>query len=380
VKGENSMDKKTALYIHIPFCKRKCAYCDFPSFAGKESLMLDYTKALCKEIDSKVNKKINTIFIGGGTPTYLSLDALKFLKSSLDKLHKAEDLEFTAEGNPESFSREKLQLFKEMGVNRLSIGLQAWQDTLLKALNRVHNLEQFLSAYHSARELGFNNINVDLMFGLPGQTIEQWKETLEKVTALKVEHISCYSLIIEESTPFYNMNSRGKLVLPEEEKEREMYELAVNFLKFNGYDQYEISNFTKQNLKCRHNMIYWNLEDYYGCGSGASSYLNSVRYRNTDSIESYIYMMDDNNNACIEEYKNSKEDDMEEFMFMGLRKLEGISEKEFSERFNINIDEVYKNVINKFTNNKLLMREAGRLYLSEEGIQLSNQVMCEFIM
>lgn len=374
------MDKNTALYIHIPFCKRKCAYCDFPSFAGKESLMLDYTKALCSEIETRVNKKIDTIFIGGGTPTYLSLESLKFLKNCIDKLHKAENLEFTAEGNPESFSIEKLQLFKEMGVNRLSIGLQAWQDCLLKALDRVHNLEQFLKAHNTAREMGINNINVDLMFGLPNQTVEQWKETLEKVTALGVEHISCYSLIIEEGTPFHKMNSRGKLLLPEEESEREMYEYAVGFLKSRGYKQYEISNFEKKDCECRHNLVYWNLEDYYGCGSGAHSYLNGARYRNTEDIEKYIGMMMDNNNACVEENINSKEDNMEEFMFMGLRKQEGISEDEFYERFDVNVDEVYEKVINKFTNNKLLIRDKGRIYLSEEGIQLSNQVMCEFIL
>jgi oxygen-independent coproporphyrinogen-3 oxidase len=374
------MDKNTALYIHVPFCKRKCAYCDFPSFAGKESLMLDYTKALCKEIETRVDKNIDTIFIGGGTPTYLSLEALKLLQNSLDKLQKSEDLEFTAECNPESLSREKLQLFKEMGVNRLSIGLQAWQDNLLRALDRVHNLDQFLTAFNTARELGFNNINVDLMFGLPSQTVEQWKETLQRVTELGVEHISCYSLIIEEGTPFYNMHTKGKLLLPEEEREREMYEYAVNFLRNKGYNQYEISNFSKPNLSCRHNMIYWNLEDYYGCGSGASSYLNSIRYRNTDSIEKYIYVMEKKENAFIEEHKNSREDNMEEFMFMGLRKLEGICEREFFERFNVDIDSIYEDVIKKFTNNELLIRKGGRLYLSEEGIQLSNQVMCEFIL
>jgi oxygen-independent coproporphyrinogen III oxidase len=374
------MEKDTALYIHIPFCKQKCLYCDFPSFSGKDSCMLDYTKALCKEIDSKINKKIKTIFIGGGTPTYLSLECLGLLKKSLDKLDKAEDIEFTIEGNPDSFTREKLQLFKEMGVNRLSIGLQAWQDSLLRALGRAHNLKQFLDAFSSARELGFENINVDLMFGLPNQTLKDWKETLEKVTELQLEHISAYSLIIEEGTPFYRMDSMGKLVLPEEEQEREMHEFAVSFLKSRGYIQYEISNFSKKNFQCRHNLTYWNLGDYFGCGSGSHSYLDGSRYRNTDDIEKYICMMEENKTACIEEHRNSKEDNMEEFMFMGLRKLQGISEEEFAERFEMKIDEVYKNVINKFTNRKLLIREDGRIYLSEEGIQLSNQVMCEFIL
>jgi oxygen-independent coproporphyrinogen III oxidase len=374
------MEKDTALYVHIPFCKQKCLYCDFPSFAGKESSMLNYTKALCKEIDSKINKKIKTIFIGGGTPTYLSLECLGLLKKSLDRLNKAEEVEFTIEGNPDSFTREKLKLFKEMGVNRLSIGLQAFQDSLLKTLGRAHNLKQFLAAFNSARELGFQNINVDLMFGLPNQTLKDWKETLEKVTELQLEHISAYSLIIEEGTPFYKMDSMDKLKLPEEEQEREMHEFAISFLKSKGYIQYEISNFSKKNFECKHNLTYWNLEDYFGCGSGAHSYLEGVRYRNAEDIEKYICMMEENKNACIEEYRNSKEDDMEEFMFMGLRKLQGISEEEFAERFKVPINEVYYNVINKFTNRKLLIREAGNIYLSEEGIQLSNQVMCEFIL
>ena len=374
------MEKGTALYIHIPFCKQKCLYCDFPSFAGKESYMLDYTKALCNEIDSKINKKINTIFIGGGTPTYLSLECLGLLKKSLDKLSKAEYVEFTIEGNPDSLTKEKLQLFKEMGVNRLSIGLQAFQDSLLKALGRAHNMQQFLAALSFARELGFKNINVDLMFGLPSQTLEDWKETLEKVAELQLEHISAYSLIVEEGTPFYKMDSMSKLQLPEEEQEREMHEFAVSFLKSKGYIQYEISNFSKKDFQCKHNLTYWSLEEYFGCGSGAYSYLDGVRYRNTDDIEKYICMIEENKNSCIEEHINSKKDDMEEFMFMGLRKLEGISKKEFAERFIVHIDEVYKNVLIKFTNRKLLIIEDDRIYLSEEGIQLSNQVMCEFIL
>jgi oxygen-independent coproporphyrinogen III oxidase len=374
------MKKETALYIHIPFCKQKCLYCDFPSFAGKENIMLEYTKALCMEIDSKVNKEISTIFIGGGTPTYLSLECLRLLKKSLDRLSKAENLEFTIEGNPDSFSREKLQLFKEMGVNRLSIGLQAWQDLLLKGLGRVHSLEQFLTVFNSARELGFENINVDLMFGIPNQSLEDWKETLGKVCSLQVEHISCYSLIVEEYTPFYWMNEEGKLPLPQEEIEREMYEYTAGFLKDKGYIQYEISNFSKRNYQCRHNLTYWNLKDYIGCGSGAHSYLNGIRYRNTEDLERYICMMVENKNAVVEEHKNSIDDEMEEFMFMGLRKLEGISERDFNDRFNKHIDQVYLDVINKFVNNKLLIRQSGRIYLSDKGIELSNQVMCEFIL
>jgi oxygen-independent coproporphyrinogen-3 oxidase len=374
------MDKEIALYIHIPFCRQKCLYCDFPSFAGKETLMVDYTKALCKEIDSKVNRKIRTIFIGGGTPTYLSLECLNYLKTSLDRLNKIEDLEFTIEGNPDSFSKEKLEIFKKMGVNRLSIGLQAWQNDLLKTVGRIHNTEQFIKSFSNARELGFNNINIDLMFGLPNQKMEDWKETLEKVTSLEPEHLSCYSLIVEEGTPFYKMDSKGLLKLPDEETEREMYEYAISYLKGRNYNQYEISNFSKENFECRHNLTYWNLEDYIGAGSGAHSYIDGLRYRNIEDIEKYIGSISEKGSAAVEEYRNSLEDDMEEFMFMGLRKLEGINEAEFKKRFNKDIGSVYGEVIKKFINNKLLLRSEGNIYLSSEGVQLSNQVMCEFIL
>ncbi|MCM8710399.1 radical SAM family heme chaperone HemW [Clostridium sp. SYSU_GA19001] len=374
------MNKGLALYIHVPFCKQKCLYCDFPSFSGKESLMLDYVKALCKEIDNSNYDKINTIFIGGGTPTYLCLECLEYLKNSIDKLCKADDLEFTIEGNPDSLNKEKLKFFKSMGVNRLSIGLQAWQDRLLKNLGRVHTLEQFRESYLSARDIGFNNINIDLMFGLPGQSIEDWKESLINVSNLKPEHISCYSLIVEDGTPFCNLDKLGKLNLPEEEDERKMYQFAVDFLKSIGYEQYEISNFSKPEFQCRHNLTYWNLNYYIGCGMGAHSYVNGIRYRNYEDIEKYICMINDNKSPVAEEHINSLKDDMEEFMFMGLRKIEGISIEEFNKRFNKDINKVYGIVIEKFLKNKLLKSDGKYIYLSPRGIELSNRVMCEFIL
>jgi oxygen-independent coproporphyrinogen-3 oxidase len=373
------MEKGIALYIHIPFCRQKCLYCDFPSFAKKENLMPEYVAALCKELETKADKKIKTIFIGGGTPTYLSLECFDLLKKSLSKLDKDSELEFTVEGNPDSFSREKLEFLKTMGVNRLSIGLQAWQEELLRKLGRVHNLEQFKKAFEYAREIGFNNINVDLMFGLPGQKLEDWKETLQEVIALNPEHISCYSLIVEEGTPFCRLESLGRLDLPDEETEREMYKSAVDTLKQNGYFQYEISNFAKPGCECKHNLTYWNLQNYAGCGSAAHSYVGGLRYRNTEEIEKYIYMIENKKSAVVEEHVNSIEDDMEEFMFMGLRKTEGINEKEFEERFNKNIRLVYGAVIDKFTDRKLLFQSGSRIYLSPKGVELSNQVMCEFI-
>lgn len=374
------MENKTALYIHIPFCKQKCLYCDFPSFAGKEALMMDYIKALCSEIKNKVKKEVSTIFIGGGTPTYLSLECLYELKNCLDGIKKAHNVEFTVEGNPESFSKEKLEVFKSMGVNRLSIGLQAWQNRLLKSIGRIHDINSFSNSFKLSRDAGFKNINIDLMFGLPGQSIDDWKETLLKVTELNPEHISCYSLIVEEGTPFYSMSLKNKLDLPEEEIERQMYEHALIFLKKRGYEHYEISNFSKHGLESKHNMVYWSMDNYIGCGTGAHSFMNGIRYRNIEDIEKYIYMLNLNGSAVVEEYVNTDKDNMEEFMFMGLRKIKGISKNEFKEKFNIDIHSVYGTVINKFLNNKLLLEDNERIYLSSRGIELSNQVMCEFIL
>jgi oxygen-independent coproporphyrinogen-3 oxidase len=342
--------------------------------------MVDYTEALCREIEDKVKQNISTIFIGGGTPTYLSLDYFKLLKQTLDKVTKDKEIEFTVECNPESLSAEKLEFFKEMGINRLSIGLQAWQDRLLRTLGRVHSVEKFIHVFNMAREKGFTNINIDLMFGLPGQSLSDWEETLMEVVNLDPEHISCYSLIVEEHTPFYRLDESGRLILPEEEEERRMYELAVKYLKKQGYHQYEISNFSKNNCACRHNLTYWNLHDYIGCGSGAASFINGVRYKNVEDIEKYMEgIMQSKPNYC-ERIVNSVEDSMEEFMFMGLRKTEGISKKDFNKRFNKNVNEVYGKTIEKFVNKGLLAVDEDRIFLTAKGVELSNQVMCEFIM
>jgi oxygen-independent coproporphyrinogen-3 oxidase len=372
-------DNSVALYIHIPFCKQKCLYCDFPSFSGREKLMLDYSKALAKDIENVGKRSIKTIFIGGGTPTYLSLEAWDNIKNALDKLNKSGDLEFSIEGNPGTFTEEKLKFFKTIGVNRLSIGLQAWQDCLLKRLGRIHTIEQFVEGYRTARNLGFDNINIDLMFGLPNQTLSQWKETLYNCIKLKPEHISCYSLIIEEGTPFCKMYEEDKLNTPEEESEREMYNYAVYFLKLNGYEQYEISNFSLQGKECRHNLVYWNLEKYIGCGSSAHSYIDGFRYRKAENIEEYISDISLNKNTKIDIHKNSLEDDMEEFMFMGLRKTNGISLESFQERFKKDIDAIYGDVIKKYICNDLLILKNDRLFLSKRGIEISNIIMSDFI-
>ncbi len=312
---------------------KKCLYCDFTSYSKKEDLMIEYVKALSKEIVNKTkNKIIRTIFIGGGTPTYLSLEALKILKDTVKIIDKKENIEFTVEGNPGTFTEKKLKMLKSMGVNRLSIGLQSSKDRLLKTLGRIHSFEEFVQSFKMARKEGFNNINVDLMFGLPNQSLDDWKDTLMKVVKLSPEHLSCYSLIIEEGTTFHNLYKNSLLELPKEEEERKMYEYCINFLKEKGYLQYEISNFANPNKECRHNLVYWNLEDYIGCGVGAHSYVNNQRYENTDSIEEYIKQINLNNIIKINLHNNSQKENMEEFMFMGLRKTKGISINDFEER------------------------------------------------
>ncbi|MBU3142440.1 radical SAM family heme chaperone HemW [Clostridium sp. CF012] len=371
--------KNVALYIHIPFCKQKCLYCDFPSYAGKEEHMLHYAAALAKEISSIKDKKIKTIFIGGGTPTYLSLAGWEIIRKSIDRLDTSEDLEFTVEGNPGTFTMEKLNFFKKMGVNRLSIGLQAFQDSLLLSLGRIHTVYDFKQSFEMARMLGFNNINVDLMFGLPSQTLEQWKETLKKVTELEPEHLSCYSLIVEEGTAFYKRFEQGTLNLPDEEIDRAMYHETIVYLREKGYLQYEISNFTKDNMPCRHNLVYWEMGEYIGCGSASHSYIDGFRYRNEENVEAYMEKINLQGSAIVERKKNSTNDDMEEFMFMGLRKTRGISKSQFQKRFNIDIHSVYEVVISKYTSTGFMVENDDNIFLTHEGIEVSNIIMAEFL-
>ncbi len=362
------------LYIHIPFCKSKCLYCDFCSYSGSENLMMDYSRSLAEEISNIGECRIKTIFIGGGTPTYLSLEAWEPVAKSISRINKAENLEFTIEGNPGTFTRQKLEYFRSMGINRLSIGLQAAQNRLLKALGRIHSIEEFVEGYNMARSLGFDNINIDIMFALPDQTLKDWQETLEFVTGLQPEHISAYSLIIEEGTEFYKKYNEGKLELPDEDLERQMYSLALEQLKEKGYNHYEISNFAKPGKECRHNLIYWDLDEYIGCGAGAHSYKDGKRYSNSSSIEGYI------SKNQREIHINTLKDDMEEFMFMGLRKIQGISIKKFNKKFKTDIFKVYGDVIARHSQNGLLILKDDMLRLSSRGIEVSNFVMCDFIL
>lgn len=373
--------KKISLYIHIPFCKQKCLYCDFPSYAGKEVLMDDYIEALNKEILKKgKNYIINSIFIGGGTPSYLTNDNLKKLLSTLNKLKLEDNLEFTVECNPGTLTEESLKIMKNNNVNRLSIGVQSTKNTLLKNIGRIHSYEEFKNNYLLARKIGFNNINVDLMFGLPNQKIEDWKESLEKIVKLEPEHISAYSLIIEEGTCFYNLYEENKLELPSEENEREMYLLTKEILNKHDYNQYEISNFAKEGKECFHNKVYWKCNEYLGLGVSASSFIDKKRIRNIDNIKTYIDKIDKNEDVVDEIHINTKNDDIEEFVFMGLRIINGIDLNEFKCRFNQDIYDVYGDIIEKNIKKELLINDLGRLYLSSKGIEVSNYVMSDFIL
>lgn len=375
---------KISLYIHIPFCAQKCFYCDFPSFARKDHLRKAYIEALNKEIislrEKHNNLEINTIFIGGGTPSVLEADELECLLKEVAKLNMAKDIEYSMECNPGNLTEEKLEVMKKYGVNRISMGLQAKQDNLLKGLGRIHNYKTFKENFLLAKKVGFNNINVDLMFGLPNQRLNEWEETLREIISLEPAHISAYSLIIEEGTAFYNLYENDKLKLPTEEEERKMYHLAKKILEENGFNQYEISNYAKEGKECRHNLAYWNMDNWIGVGSAAASYINGKRIKNISSVEEYINSIKDKGEAVEEIINNSKNDNMEEFMFMGLRKINGIDENEFKNRFSMNINDVYGEILNKYIGEGLLIRESGRIFLSEKGIEISNVIMADFLL
>ena len=373
--------KEVALYIHIPFCKQKCLYCDFASFANSENLMNDYVEALIKEIKEKTkNIKVRSLFIGGGTPSYLEEKPLKILMDTIKGLNYIDGAEKTIECNPGTLSKEKLQIIKDGGINRLSFGLQTTKDSILKNIGRIHSFKEFEENFILARKLGFNNINIDMMFGLPNQSVKDVKESFEKIMKLNPEHISAYSLIVEEGTPFFNLYNKNLLVLPSEDEEREMYNVAKEYLVNNGYHQYEISNYSKEGKECFHNKVYWRCEEYVGVGIAATSFINNTREKNISSIREYINRI--HNNQCIieESVVNNNNDNIEEYMFMNLRMMAGIIESEFEKKFSTSIDSIYKEVINKHIKNGLLKREGGRIFLTEKGIELSNYVMSDMIL
>lgn len=444
----NSEVRDLSIYVHIPFCKAKCSYCDFLSFGGfRYPMQRQYVDALCREIEaySRVSGqyRARTIFFGGGTPSYIEADLICRIMETIEKVFDvAEDAEITLEGNPDSLKLEKLTAYRRAGINRLSIGLQSTDDEMLARIGRVHNYTQFIAAYKSARQAGFDNINVDLMMGLPRENMDSYLRTLGRVVELQPEHISAYGLIVEEGTPL-SENQELLDSIPEEEEDRKMYARTKHLLQQSGYTRYEISNYAKEGYECRHNKVYWTGGEYLGVGLGAASYMTvqlenesfkRVRFHGVENINEYIgrfshcegmredeytdmyhfyedgyddeemeyYGMLQMDNEHLNEYKSlednamleflrdyyrdlyfcKRKDEMEEFMFLGLRMMEGVSKETFKSRFGVTMESIYGKVLEKYISQGLLVEDAdrGRIYLSDRGIDVSNVVMAEFML
>jgi len=377
--------KNLELYLHIPFCVRKCAYCDFLSMPAEAKMLSEYVNCLLKEIKSHKEQEpealVKSIFIGGGTPSLLPDGAVRTIMALIKETFSiSPQAEITIETNPGTLTKEKLMEYQSVGINRLSIGLQSADNRELKELGRIHTYEEFLENYQLAVQLGFQNINVDLMSALPGQTFKSWKETLRKVTELNPAHISAYSLIIEEGTPFFHKYSEVEPTdLPDEDLEREMYYFTKSYLQEKGYKHYEISNYAKPGYECRHNIGYWTGVAYLGMGLGASSYLDGCRFRNPDDLTGYKSHCEELYQLPVQAEKLTKAEQMEEFMFLGLRLIEGVSVTEFKKRFCKEIDEVYGTEIGELTGEGLLNNANGFISFTERGLDLSNYVMAKFL-
>lgn len=382
--------KELELYIHIPFCERKCAYCDFLSAPADLPVRISYIKKLQEEIayfgSQYQEYEVSSIFFGGGTPTILEGYQLAAVLECV-KTHftVAADAEITVECNPGTLTAGKAEKLVQAGFNRISMGLQSADDRELQLLGRIHNFSQFLESYDLARKAGFQNINIDLMSALPGQTVKSWQSTLQKVTALRPEHISAYSLIIEEGTPFYERFAEDEQIreegghphfLPEEDVERQMYELTESFLHARGYERYEISNYAKPGCECRHNCGYWTRKDYLGLGLGASSLVEHHRFQNTSDLTEY---MEQEYPQHIHIEMLDKKAEMEEFMFLGLRLMAGISRQQFEQNFQVTLDSVYGEVLRELKTEHLIEEVAGWVRLTEHGIDVSNYVLSEFL-
>lgn len=378
---------KIELYIHIPFCVSKCRYCDFLSFSSDGDTVRKYTDALIREISSKKNKEniTDTIFIGGGTPSLLDVKYIKEIFDSLyDDFNISDDAEITIEANPGTITKEKAKAYAELGINRVSMGLQSADNEALKKLGRIHDFNHFLESYDILRNEGMSNINVDIMSGLPGQSVAKYEETLCKVCDVNPEHISAYSLIVEEGTPFYQMynpvDGLRRDELPDEDSEREQYYMTRDILKDAGYFRYEISNYSKPGYECRHNTGYWRGVPYIGMGLGASSLWNGTRYNNTGDMSEYIRCSMKPDSIAENVQKLTDADRMEEFMFLGLRMTEGIQNSEFYEKFGVTVNEVYGEVIKKYSDMKMLEINGENMKLTDKGVDVSNIIFADFIL
>ena len=373
-----------SLYIHIPFCTQICHYCDFNKFFIQNQPVDGYIQSLVKEMGLyrlSQNEPLSTIFIGGGTPSALEPVQLEQLLFSIKDTIKPEPgYEFTVEANPGDLTKDKMRIMKEAGVNRLSLGVQSFNEELLKKIGRAHNVREVYETIDMAREAGFENISIDLIYSLPGQTLGDLEDTLDRALQLNLPHFSAYSLIIEPKTVFYIMLNKGKLSLPGEDAEATMYEYVMDRLTKAGYHQYEISNFAKAGYESRHNLVYWNNEEYYGLGAGAHGYLDGVRYHNHGPLKKYMNAIEENRKPIIEQITVSPKEKMEEEMFLGLRKMEGVSPQAFQQKFSQNIQDVFGDTINKMVSEGLLEISEGRIKLTQSGKLMGNEVFQAFLL
>jgi oxygen-independent coproporphyrinogen-3 oxidase len=394
MRKQDQNPKPLGLYLHIPFCTEKCNYCDFLSFGGVgNDRQGQYVNALVKEIEyygKEYHNKyyVDTIFIGGGTPSILEVALIAELMAAVRaNFHVLPDAEITMESNPKTLNRYKLNRYFDLGINRLSIGAQSLDNDLLAFLGRIHRAEDFLESYQAAREAGFQNINTDLMFGIPGQNMECWLDTLKKVLKLMPEHISFYSLQIEEGTPFFKMYREGRLEPIDDDADRDMYHRAVELFYREGYHHYEISNCGRPGYECRHNLKYWSMDEYLGLGLGAHSYLEGARFSNAERLSDYVEAGRVSENKSTSPFivwyhKNSRQEDISEYLFTGLRKREGIDLDDFEAQFQQPIEEIYADNwhrLKAFIESGYLVKTENRLYFTKQGIDISNTILTEFV-
>ena len=379
----NTPPKKPAsLYIHIPFCATKCYYCAFNTYSFHKEQAKAYLDALSIEMQiySLQTSPLQTIFIGGGTPSILSANSLERLFSDIGSTFQfCSDVEITVECNPGTVDAEKLHVMKARGVNRLSFGLQAMQNEVLRQLGRIHTVEEFHHSYRLAREVGIDNINIDLIFALPDQTMEMWQHTLTETISFQPEHISTYNLVMEESTPFYERWKTGQLNLPSDDTEADMFQYTIDTLITHGYTHYEICNFAEPNREVKHNLVYWNNQEYIGLGVGACGYVDGIRYTNIKGVPPYIETLRELKKPIADTDVLTGKAEKAETLMLSLRKREGICIKDYTLRFGESVDVEFGEIIEKWKNLELLEQTETHLRLTDRGLFLANEVFVELM-
>ncbi|WCG05249.1 radical SAM family heme chaperone HemW [Vagococcus lutrae] len=372
-------------YLHIPFCEHICYYCDFNKVFIEGQPVDEYIDMLIREMSFLKEEvsahPLSTMYIGGGTPTSLSAKQLEKLMIGIhEQLPLASGVEFTVEANPGDLTADKISVLKNYGVNRLSMGVQSFDDRLLKKIGRKHTASDVFDTMRLLEKSGLNNVSIDLIYALPGQSLDSFQDSLDKALSLDLPHYSLYSLILENQTVFYNLARQGRLHLPDEDEEGDMFDLATSFMEAHGRKQYEVSNFAIPGKESQHNLVYWNNEEYYGLGAGASGYLDGVRYRNFGPIQQYMQPLKEQKRPIRDEEILTEQARMEEELFLGLRKREGVSYTLFYEKFNQSLDEVFGNVIEELVAEKLLVKDTQHIALTRRGLALGNNVFQRFLL